>query len=116
MEGQVSGRDQVLEALKEELLKEADRDGDLGTWGPEPEKPSSGPTPERSFTPKFSMYVLRHTRGTLLYEDTKDILLVSRFLRHKNISITSRFYVHTKAENSKQQAAESFSRMLTSVA
>jgi integrase len=97
------------------LLKTADRDGDLGTSGPEPEKPSSGPTPERSFTPKFSMYVLRHTRLTLLYEDTKDILLVSRFARHKNITITSRFYVHTKAENSKQQAAESFGR-LTSVA
>lgn len=61
------------------LLKEADRNGDLGTWGQEPKKPSSGPTSDRSFTPKFSMQVLRHTRGTLLYEDTKDILLVSRF-------------------------------------
>lgn len=45
-----------------------------------------------------------------------DILTVSRFARRKNISITARFYVHTKAENTKQQAAESFGRLVTSVA
>lgn len=96
------------------VMRAADRNGDLGTWGPEPVKPKSGPTAERSFTPHFSMYVLRHTRLTLMYEDTGDILAVSRFARHKNVGITSRFYVHTKAEQTKQRADESFNRLVAS--
>jgi integrase len=98
-----------------QVMREADGGrGDLGTWGPEPTKPRSGPTPERSFTPHFSMYVLRHTRLTFMYEDTGDILLVSRFARHKNVGITSRFYVHTKTEQTKPRADESFNRLVAS--
>lgn len=92
------------------LLKAADRNGDLGTWGPTPEKPNSGPTPERSFKPRFSMYVLRHTCATLALLDGVDLLQVSRRLRHKNITITARFYGHMKAEHT-TQAAESFNRL-----
>lgn len=61
------------------------------------------------------MYVLRQTRGTLMYEATKDIVAVSRFLRHKNVGITTRFYVHTKAEHTKDAAAESFKRLVASM-
>src|SRR2546425_9295301 len=48
------------------LLAQADGGkGDLGTWGAEPEKPSSGPTAKRAFSPRFSPYVLRHSCATL---------------------------------------------------
>jgi integrase len=87
--------------------------GDLGTWGPEPKKPRSGPTPERSFTPHFSPYVLRHTCATLLLLGGMDLLQVSRRLRHKNITITARFYRHVKAEHT-TQASEVWDRMLAS--
>lgn len=96
------------------LMRAADREGDLGTWGAEPEKPRSGPTAERSFTPHFSMYVLRHTCATLALLDGVDLLQVSRRLRHKSIAITARFYGHMKAEHT-TQAAESFNRLAASV-
>lgn len=88
--------------------------GDLGTRGPEPKKPSSGPTPQRSFTPRFPLYVLRHTSATLALLDGVDLLTVSRRLGHKNISITARFYGHVQAEHS-VAAAESFNRLAASV-
>jgi len=88
--------------------------GDLGTWGPEPKKPRSGPTPERAFTPRFSPYVLRHTCATLALIDGVDLLQVSCRLRHKNITITAQFYGHLKAEHT-TQAAESFNRLAAGV-
>lgn len=84
--------------------------GDLGTWGPEPVKPKSGPTPERTFTPRFVPYVLRHTCATLLLLDDMDLLSVSRRLRHKNITITARFYGHVQAKHT-TKAADSFDRL-----
>jgi integrase len=97
------------------VLAAADgRKGDLGTWGSEPAKPRSGPTPQRSFTPKFPLYVLRHTSATLALLDGVDLLTVSRRLGHKNISITARFYGHVQAEHS-VAAAESFNRLAASV-
>ena len=86
--------------------------GDRGTWGVEPKKPRSGPTPKRTFTPRFSPYVLRHTCATLALLDGVDLLQVSRRLRHKNITITAQFYGHLKAEHT-TQAAESFNRLAT---
>lgn len=44
-----------------------------------------------------------------------DLLHVSRRLRHKNITITARFYGHVKAEHT-TQAAEVWDRMLTTAA
>lgn len=87
-----------------------DRAGDLGTWGEEPAKPKSGPTPTRSFTPRFSPYVLRHTCATLLLLLGVDLLTVSRRLRHKNIAITARFYGHIKAKDT-TAAPEAFDRL-----
>jgi integrase len=83
--------------------------GDLGTWGEEPKKPKSGPTPARTFTPRFVPYVLRHTCATLALLDGVDLLSVSRRLRHKNITITARFYGHVQAKDT-TKAAESFDR------
>lgn len=91
-----------------------DKKGDLGTWGPDPVKPKSGPTPERIFTPRFVPYVLRHTCATLLLLDGVDLLTVSRRLRHKNIGITAQFYGHVKAEHT-TQGADSFDRLYASV-
>src|SRR2546425_11055531 len=99
----------------ERVLAAADgRKGDLGTWGSVPEKPKSGPTPQRPFTSRFSMYVLRHTCATLALLDGVDLLQVSRRLRHRNISITARFYGHVQAKHT-TEAADSFQRLATAV-
>jgi integrase len=90
--------------------RRAGRSRDVGA----PKKPRSGPTAERRFSPRVSVYVLRHTCATLLLLDTVDLLTVSRRLRHKNISITARFYGHVKAEHT-TKAAESFNRLASSV-
>jgi integrase len=97
------------------VMRQADGgQGDLGTWGEEKAKKRTGPKPQRKFTPRFSMYVLRHSCATLALLDGVDLLQVSRRLRHKNITITARFYGHMKAEHT-TQAAESFNRMAASV-
>ncbi len=92
------------------LLRAADAGGgDLGTWGPEREKAKSGPTPERSFTPNFRLYVLRHTSATLALIDGNSLLEVSRRLGHTDMSFTAKMYGHLKAEHT-TAAAESFNR------
>lgn len=98
------------------LLREADQDGDLGTWGEKPPKKRTGPKAGKQapFNPRFTLYVLRHTCATLLLLDGVDLLQVSRRLRHKNITITARFYGHLKAEHT-TQAAESFNRLAASI-
>lgn len=96
------------------LLRAADAGrGDLGTLGPKREKPRSGPTPERSFTPSFRLYVLRHTSATFALIDPQarvDLLQVSRRLGHTDMSFTAKMYGHLKAEHT-VQAAESFNRL-----
>jgi len=54
--------------------------------------------------------VLRHTCATLALLDGVSLLEVSRRLRHKNITITARFYGHVTAEHT-GAAAESFNRL-----
>lgn len=44
---------------------------------------------------RLTPHELRHTCGTLLYEDTKDIYHVSKFLGHSDIGITTKTYVHS---------------------
>ena len=96
-------------------MREADGGrGDLGDWGLAPKKPKSGPTAERPFTPKFSMYVLRHSCATLALLDGVDLLTVSRRLRHKSITITARFYGHLQVEDT-ARVAESFERRALAV-
>lgn len=98
------------------VMREADGGrGDLGTWGAAPEKPRTGPTPDRTFTARFSPYVLRHTCATLLLLGGMELLHVSRRLRHKNITITARFYGHVKAEHT-TQAPEIWDRLFASAA
>lgn len=48
---------------------------------------------------RLSPHELRHTCGTLLYKDTKDIYHVSRFLGHSSIEITTRIYVHSEMQD-----------------
>jgi integrase len=45
---------------------------------------------------RLSPHELRHTCGTLLYRKTRDIFMVSRFLGHADISITTKIYVHSE--------------------
>lgn len=48
---------------------------------------------------QLSAHELRHTCGTLLYNETRDIYLVSRFLGHSDISITTKIYVHSNLQD-----------------
>lgn len=101
----------------ERLLRVADGGkGDLGAWGTEPEKPRSGPTAERPFEPRFSMYVLRHTRLTLMVDAGIPLSIVSKHARHKKVAITVQFYVHSEVADTKRAAEESFTRLLASAA
>lgn len=47
---------------------------------------------------KLSPYCMRHTCATLLYNKTKDIYALSKFLGHASIEITASTYVHTDVE------------------
>ena len=44
---------------------------------------------------RLNPHELRHTCGTLLYQQTKDVYFVSRFLGHSDIGITTKTYVHS---------------------
>ncbi|MBO5313166.1 MAG: site-specific integrase [Clostridia bacterium] len=48
---------------------------------------------------RLSPHMLRHTCGTLLYRETKDIYFVSRFLGHSDIGITTKTYVHSEMQD-----------------
>ena len=47
---------------------------------------------------QISAHELRHTCGTLLYEETKDIYYVSRYLGHSDIGITTKIYIHSNLQ------------------
>ena len=47
---------------------------------------------------RLTPHELRHTCGTLLYQETKDIYYTSRFLGHSDISITTKIYVHSSMQ------------------
>ena len=40
------------------------------------------------------LHALRHSAGTILYQQTRDLELVKRYLRHTRIGTTSDIYVH----------------------
>lgn len=48
---------------------------------------------------RLAPHELRHTCGTLLYNETKDIYHVSRFLGHSDIGITTKTYVHSEMQD-----------------
>lgn len=48
---------------------------------------------------RLAPHELRHTCGTLLYQSTKDIYHVSRFLGHSDIGITTKTYVHSEMQD-----------------
>ena len=48
---------------------------------------------------RLSPHELRHTCGTLMYKETKDIYHVSRFLGHSDIGITTKTYVHSEFQD-----------------
>ena len=50
---------------------------------------------------RLSAHELRHTCGTLLYERTKDIYHVSRFLGHSDVAITTKIYIHSEMQEEK---------------
>lgn len=47
---------------------------------------------------KLNMHELRHTCGTLLYDRTKDVFAVSRFMGHSSVKITESTYIHDDVE------------------
>lgn len=50
---------------------------------------------------RLTAHELRHTCGTLLYEDTKDVYYVSKFLGHSDIGITTKTYIHSDLQEKK---------------
>lgn len=57
---------------------------------------------------RLNPYRLRHTFGTVLYEDKKDLFYVAKQMGHKNIQ-TTRIYAHT-SENEESEQMEAFRR------
>ena len=55
---------------------------------------------------RLNPYRLRHTFGTVLYKDKKDLDYVAKQMGHKNID-TTRLYVHT-TESEKSEQMEAF--------
>lgn len=53
----------------------------------------------------ISCHMLRHTCGTLLYKDTKDLQIVKEVLRHSNVNITSK-YAHVYNSLDKRYTSE----------
>jgi Site-specific recombinase XerD len=51
---------------------------------------------------KLRPHELRHTCGTLLYNKTKNIFAVSKYLGHADINITTKLYVHEDIEVMRQ--------------
>ena len=51
---------------------------------------------------KLRPHELRHTCGTLLYNRTKNIFAVSKYLGHSDINITTKLYVHEDIEIMRQ--------------
>lgn len=49
---------------------------------------------EQAKFPLLTPHELRHTCGTLMYNRSKNIYAVSKYLGHANVDITSRLYVH----------------------
>jgi integrase len=64
----------------------------LGTRGPEPDKPASGPRGKRPFTPKYRLYDLRHTAATALLRAGIHPKIVSERLGHAKVSFTLDVY------------------------
>ena len=52
------------------------------------------PKSEGDKFPRLTPHELRHTCGTLLYADSKNIYAVSKYLGHSDVSITAKLYVH----------------------
>ena len=93
------------------VMKEADGGkGDIGKWGEEPEKPRSGPTPSRSFTPHYSMYVLRHTMISLNFLDGMDLALLSRRAGHDDPAFTFKRYGRGVRANASKVVADNTQR------
>jgi len=57
---------------------------------------------------RLNPYRLRHTFGTILYKDKKDLFYVAKQMGHKSIE-TTRLYVHT-TESEKSEQMEAFRR------
>lgn len=78
--------------------------------------PNGKPITPRTFTAKrynvffedfgirrLSPHEMRHTVGTLLYEQCHDIYAVKSFLGHSDITVTSNIYVHDDAQDLAKQ-------------
>jgi integrase len=53
---------------------------------------------------------LRHTFGSLIYEATRDIYITSKMMRHTDISVTAKIYVHEQMDT-KREAVEKLKAM-----
>ena len=105
--------------LPRRVLRVADRDGKgegtFGTWGPEPVKPESGPTPERKFKRLFTPYVLRHTMITRNYLNGMPLELISRRAGHTNPMFTFKRYGKGVQAQHTKVAAANFDNLMAEI-
>ncbi len=105
-----------LGRMWDRVLKVADQgDGIFGTWGPEPVKPPSGPTPERQFKRRFTPYVLRHTMITQNYLQGMPLELLSRRAGHTQPMFTFRRYGKGVQARHTTAAAANFDQVMAKV-
>lgn len=88
------------------IMAEADRDGDLGEWGPEPVKPAGEPGPKarREFTPALRIYDLRHTFASHMLDVGMPIHVLSEILGHSDTDFTRQTYVHVLPKQKQESA------------
>jgi integrase len=82
------------------VMRAADKDGDLdklGRKGARPSNTGKGRQAAPAFDPKFSIYTLRHTCATLLYEQRVSIEVIAQRLGN-SVEICRRHYVRRERE------------------
>ncbi len=63
--------------------------------------------------PVLSPHELRHTFGSLVYEATKDIYITSKLMRHTDINVTAKIYVHESLDTKRTAIISVFKDLRT---
>lgn len=60
--------------------------------------------------PILTTHELRHTFGTLVYEATQDIYITSKLMRHSDINVTAKVYVHESMDTKRDAIMKIFNQ------
>jgi integrase len=101
------GRPVDLANLQSRNFKRVMEAAELGTWGPEPDKPAAGPRARRPFTPKYRLYDLRHGCASNLLREGVHVKAISERLGHAS----SAFTLDTYAEHVQDMQEEAATKL-----